>query len=159
MHIMKREEQEENCTYQLADNFPYPYIYGRTNIPNHMIDRIMGNASQVDPSSVMEILEPVLVKGEHVELAFKLVRDFFVFTSKRIIFVDVQGLSGKKKEFHSVPYKSITQFSVETGGTFDRDVDLKIWVSSQKDPIVKDIKKGGGIAFTIQRELAQRVMF
>lgn len=62
-----------------------------------------------------------MLEGENVEAAFKLVRDLIVFTEKRLILVDKQGITGKKTEFQSIPYKSISRFSVETAGRFDLD--------------------------------------
>ena len=56
----------------------------------------------------------ILLEGENVNAAFKLVRDIIVFTDKRLILVDKQGLTGKKTEIQSIPYKSISRFSVET---------------------------------------------
>ena len=58
------------------------------------------------------------------------------FTDKRLILVDKQGLTGKKVEYKSIPYKSIKYFSVETAGRFDRDAELKIWVTSRDAPTV-----------------------
>ncbi|WP_289062625.1 PH domain-containing protein [Zobellia russellii] len=71
----------------------------------------------------------ILIDNEEIELAYSHVRDKVWFTSKRIIAMDVQGLTGSKKEFKSFPYSKISSFSVETAGTFDGDSDFKIWVS------------------------------
>jgi hypothetical protein len=56
-------------------------------------------------------------------------RDGVVFTSKRIISVNVQGITGSKKDFTSLPYKNIIAFSIETAGTFDLDAELEVWFS------------------------------
>ncbi|MUH34423.1 PH domain-containing protein [Zobellia amurskyensis] len=71
----------------------------------------------------------ILVDDESIDLAYSHVRDKVWFTSKRIIAMDVQGLTGSKKEFKSFPYSKISSFSIETAGTFDGDSDFKIWVS------------------------------
>ena len=72
--------------------------------------------------------------------------------------VDVQGVSGKKVEYLSVPYKSIKYFSVETAGGFDRDSELKVWVSDSHAPTIsKQVKKGIDIV-SLQRPLAYFVM-
>lgn len=77
-----------------------------------------------------------------MEAAFKLFRDMMVFTEKRLILVDKQGMTGKKTEYHSIPYKSISHYSIETAGTFDLDAELKIWISSAEEPLVdKQFKK------------------
>ena len=56
-------------------------------------------------------------------------RDYVVFTNKRIIAVNVQGVTGKKKDFSSLPYSKIQAFSVETAGTLDLDSELELWFS------------------------------
>ena len=99
-----------------------------------IFDGLMGNASQHDNKIVEKKLEDVLISGETVSLAFKLVRDLIVFTDFRLILVDKQGVTGKKAEYKSIPYRSISRFSVETSGHFDLDAELKIWISSAELP-------------------------
>ena len=77
-----------------------------------------------------EKVAALLLDGEEVIDAFKSMRDGVVFTNKRIIAVNVQGLTGSKKDFTSLPYKNIDVFSVETSGTFDLDSELEIYFSS-----------------------------
>src|SRR4051794_38452575 len=89
------------------------------------LDGLMGNVSEVDIESVEKDLEMIITDHERVEKAYKLIRDLMVFTNSRLILIDKQGVTGKKIEFHSIPYKSITHFSVETAGTFDMDAELK----------------------------------
>jgi len=84
---------------------------------------------QVEKSTKLELIEPILIEGEIIEGAFSHTRDMVWFTDKRIIAMDVQGITGSKKEFLSFPYSKITSFSVETAGTFDGDSDFKIWLS------------------------------
>lgn len=95
---------------------------------------LIGNASQKDTDKVERQLEDILVPGEQVELAFVLIRDLIVFTEKRLILVDKQGVTGKKTSYKSIPYRSISRFTVETSGHFDLDAELKIWVSSAMEP-------------------------
>ncbi|QUE75886.1 PH domain-containing protein [Stutzerimonas stutzeri] len=71
-----------------------------------------------------------LLDGEQVIDAYKSMRDGVVFTTQRIIAVNVQGLTGSKKDFTSLPYKNIVAYSVETSGTFDLDSELEIYFSS-----------------------------
>ena len=99
-----------------------------------IFDGLMGNASQHDNKAVEKKLEDVLISGETVSLAFKLVRDLIVFTDFRLILVDKQGVTGKKAEYKSIPYRAISRFSVETSGHFDLDAELKIWISSAELP-------------------------
>ena len=118
-----------------------------------MLDALMGNASKVDAAKVQGEFDKVLAPGERVEHAYQLFRDYFVFTSKRLVLVDKQGLTGSKVEYHSIPYKSITHFSVETAGTFDLDAELKIWLSGSSTPIQKLFNKQLSI-YEVQAVLA-----
>ena len=122
-----------------------------------MLDSILGNAREVDPKEVMSELQPLLIPDEKIERAFKLVRDLYVFTNLRLVLVDKQGLTGNKVEYHSIPYSKITHFSVETAGRFDRDAELKLWVSGSDRPIEKEFKKGADIV-GVQRTLAYKVL-
>ena len=74
----------------------------------------MGNASEVDAAKLQSEFAQVLASGERIEKAYQLVRDMFVFTDKRLIFVNRQGLPGSKVEYRSIPYRSIRRFSIET---------------------------------------------
>lgn len=119
-------------------------------------DGLLGNASQADLESVQKELSSILIQNEKVEQAYKIIRDLIVFTSRRLILIDKQGLTGKKVEYHSIPYKSITHFSVETAGHFDLDAELKIWISGVSEPIVKEFKKDKTI-YDVQKALAYYV--
>jgi len=80
-------------------------------------------------NSVAENLLPLFVEGEKVIGCYKSIRDYVVFTNKRIIAVNVQGLTGKKKDFTSMPYSKIQVFSIETAGLFDLDSELELYFS------------------------------
>ena len=112
----------------------------------------LGKASDEDMRGVERELQAISRDDEQVEHAYKLIRDLIVFTNRRMILVDKQGLTGKKTEFHSIPYKSITQFSIETAGHFDLDAELKIWISSMHAPITKEFRKDDSI-YSIQKAL------
>lgn len=83
----------------------------------------------VDPSTYSSMLTPMFVNGEEIIATFKGIRDGVVFTNKRIISINVQGITGTKKDFTSLPYSKIQAFSVETAGVFDLDSELEIWFS------------------------------
>ena len=100
-----------------------------------LLDGMLGNASKVDNASVQDEFAQLLAPGERVEHAYKLIRDFFVFTNKRLVVVDKQGLTGSKVQYHSIPYRSITHFSVETAGTFDLEGELKLWFAGTAGPL------------------------
>jgi hypothetical protein len=120
-------------------------------------DGLMGNASQVDIEEVRSEFSKVLAEQESIDKAYKLIRDLFIFTNKRLILVDKQGLTGKKVEIHSIPYRSITHFSIETAGSFDLDAELKIWLSGQAAPIQKQFNKSLNI-YELQSVLASYVL-
>lgn len=122
-----------------------------------IFDGILGHGSSVDPADLRKRLDGVLIEGEAADLAFKIIRDFFVFTQHRIILVDIQGMTGSKVDYMSIPYRSITRFSVETAGTFDLESELKIWVSGSDLPISKTLKKGADVR-GIQRALATGIL-
>lgn len=84
---------------------------------------------QIDPAPVMPDIQPLLINGEQVISAYKAIRDYVVFTTKRVISVNVQGMTGKKKDFTSMPYSKITAFSVETAGVLDLDSELEMYFS------------------------------
>lgn len=83
----------------------------------------------LEKSVGQDITAPLLVEGEEVLHTFKALRDMVVFTNKRIIAINVQGITGKKKDFSSLPYAKIQAFSVESAGSFDLDSELELWFS------------------------------
>lgn len=119
---------------------------------------ITGNATHTSAEEIEQKLAPVLVPDERIELGFKLVRDLIVLTDRRLIFVDKQGVTGKKVEYHTIPYKSITHFIVETAGRFDLDAELKIWVSGASEPMQKTLGRGVDIVM-LQKLLAAAVCY
>ncbi len=120
------------------------------------LDGLLGNVSEVDINEVEQELQVIVTDQERVEKAYKLIRDLIVFTNTRLILIDKQGMTGKKVEYHSIPYKSITHFSVETAGNFDLDAELKIWISSMSQPVSKQFKKDKNI-YDVQKALATYV--
>ena len=94
-----------------------------------LFDGLLGNASEVSIGDVRAKYQQLLAPGEQIDKAYQVIRDMFIFTNKRLILVDVQGLTGKKIEYMSIPYKNITHFSIETAGHFDLDAELKIWIA------------------------------
>jgi hypothetical protein len=117
-----------------------------------LLDALLGNASEVDISEVAEELAPIIGDTESIQQVFKVVRDMYVFTNKRLILIDKQGMTGRKVDYHSIPYRAITQFNIETAGHFDLDAELKIWISGQETPIEKELNKDTVVG--IQKTLA-----
>jgi len=98
-----------------------------------MIDFQSNALFKLTPISPNEILAPIrsfLIDGETVLAVFKTIRDQVVFTNKRIIAANVQGLTGKKVDYTSIPYSKIQTFSVETAGTLDLDCEIDIYISA-----------------------------
>lgn len=122
-----------------------------------ILSSLFGTASEIDAQKLDDEFGQILADGEHIEKAYKLVRDLFVFTNRRLILVGRQGVTGKKTEYHSIPYKSISHFSVETTGHFDMDAELKIWISSSQSPFQKQFRKDDNI-YDIQKALATYVL-
>lgn len=119
---------------------------------------LLGNAGSVDAISLNKDYCKLLLDGEQIELGFKLIRDTFIFTNKRLILVDKQGLTGSKTEYKSINYKSISRFSIETAGTFNLDAELKIWVSSEAMPSIKKQFNKSVDVYEVQKVLAHHVL-
>lgn len=122
-----------------------------------LFDGLMGNASEVNLDKLQEEMQEILIPHETIQNAYKIIRDTFIFTNKRLILIDKQGVTGKKTEYHSIPYKNILHFAVETAGTFDLDAELKIWVSGSPMPIQKNFNKSTNI-YKVQSVLAEYVL-
>ena len=123
-----------------------------------LFNGLLGNASKMNIEVAQKELQDVLMPEEKVDLAFKLVRDLLVFTEKRLIIVDKQGMTGKKVEYKSIHYRSISRFSVETSSHFDLDAELKIWISSAELPAESLQFRSDDSIVAIQKALAQAVL-
>ena len=99
------------------------------------------SAGDIDVTGAQAEFQAWLIDGERVLAAFRTVRDTALLTNLRFIFVVVQGLTGSKKEFLSIPGRSVTRFSFETAGTFDLDADMKMWVSGAATPLEVKISR------------------
>lgn len=102
------------------------------------------NATVWDAADAAEDLSHALGKGENVRFAFKLVRDSIIFTDRRIMMVDIQGLTGAKKRYLSIPYRAITTFVLESAGHFDLDTELTLTVSGS-EPIALNLSRGADV--------------
>lgn len=122
-----------------------------------IFDGLMGNASELKAEDIQKEIKEIITSNEVVKQAYKVIRDTFIFTNKRLIIIDKQGMTGKKTEYLSIPYKSITYFSIETAGTFDMDAELKIWISGNSVPLQKKFNKATNI-YTVQQVLAEHIL-
>jgi hypothetical protein len=107
-----------------------------------LFHKLLGNATEVDVQSLETEFSKIIVENETVVSGFKLLRDSIIFTNERLILVNVQGVTGSKISYQSVPYSSIKIFSMETGGTLDLDCEIKLFVQGLHIPIDLKFKKG-----------------
>ena len=119
-----------------------------------LFSALLGNAGTVTKEELNSNYGRLLTDGEEFEMGFKLIRDTFIFTTKRLILIDKQGLTGSKTEYKSISYKSVSRFSVETAGTFDLDAELKIWISSEEHPSIKKQFNESVDVYEVQKVLA-----
>jgi hypothetical protein len=133
--------------------------------PGNFIDFLGDNAKEVDPQKVEYRLKhetPILLQTEKVQAAFKSGRDTICFTDKRLLLIDVQGITGKKIEFATILWSSIHAFSVRTAGAFlDRDTELVIhtnMIHTKWSEIRQDFREGKADIFQIQKVLADHVL-
>ncbi len=121
-----------------------------------ILSGLLGNASLADVEDVEKALGFVLAENEQVLRAFQVIRDMLIFTDRRLLIVDKQGMTGKKTQYHSIPYRAITHYAVETAGHFDLESELAIWVSGTDTPIQHTFKAGDAI-IEVQKALATYV--
>ncbi|MBN1469450.1 MAG: PH domain-containing protein [Fusobacteriaceae bacterium] len=101
-----------------------------------LLNALLGNASEVSLEALNKDFGHLLADGEQIEAGYQLIRDGFFFTNKRLVYIDKQGVTGKKISYMSIMYKNISRFAVETAGNFDLDAELKIWISGEALPSV-----------------------
>ncbi|MDQ3617754.1 MAG: PH domain-containing protein [Pseudomonadota bacterium] len=121
-----------------------------------LLDTLLGHAGEKSVDKLADDFAPLLAPGETLQRAFGLIRDLIVFTDRRLIFVNKQGVTGSKVEYLSVPYRSIVMYSLETAGHFDLEAELKIWLSGQPAPLQRSLGRSSG-AQDIVALLAQHV--
>lgn len=117
-----------------------------------LLSGLIGHATEVKAEELQKTMDGILVTDEQVEIGYKIIRDMFVFTNKRLILIDKQGKTGKKVSYHSIPYRSIDHFVIETAGHFDLDSELRIHLKGG-NTIVKGFNKDTDIKM-VQRTLA-----
>ncbi len=100
------------------------------------------SAHEVNPADIAADYGDILIPGEEVLTGFKVIRDIAFLTTLRLVVVEIAGLTGTKKTFTTIPYRSMTRFSVETAGHFDIDSDLKIWITGQAEPLTLKVSRG-----------------
>eukprot|EP00934_Nitzschia_sp_Nitz4_P001229 Nitzschia sp. Nitz4//scaffold122_size67431//29226//31869//NITZ4_006084-RA/size67431-augustus-gene-0.56-mRNA-1//-1//CDS//3329534400//1229//frame0 len=150
-------------TSDYVDPVP-PNIDVQQTTAGNIIDWLGDNAKQVDAGEIETHFKtefPILLEDEKVEIAFKSGRDTKAFTNRRILFVDVKGLVGKKIEFLSIPYSSIHAFHVQTAGALlDRDTELRLYTNmlGEHYQINQDFRHGKANLWAIQKVLCNHIL-
>jgi hypothetical protein len=141
---------------------------GNSNAVSNFLSMLGDDARSIAPVAINEQLQhngttPMLQEDERVVLAYKSGRDMTIFTTKRVIRVDVKGMTGKSVEWQSIPYRSIRAFSVESAGSWDTDAEVKLycgtyWISGGPSSVIKqDLRKGKADIIAIQSVLAAQI--
>ncbi|MEO6172072.1 MAG: PH domain-containing protein [Arenimonas sp.] len=100
-----------------------------------ILDQLLGNASERNLDKLQEEFGPLLAPGETLVKAYAVIRDLFVFTDRRLILSNKQGITGSKVEYLNIPYRSIVMFTFENAGHFDMESELCLHIASQLEPI------------------------
>ena len=116
------------------------------------------NLSPINVAEVRDEVNGLLINGELILSAFKAVRDQLIFTNKRIIAVDVQGITGKRKSFSSMPYSKIQFFTVQSPGFMELVPDSELFVMFSNGFTAKFEFKGGVDIGAIGRMISQYVL-
>lgn len=85
------------------------------------------NITFISKREVPQKIQELLIAGETADQAYATLRDTAVFTNHRLIILDTQGVTGTKKEYYSIPYRSIDMWSVETSGILDINGEVDLW--------------------------------
>lgn len=107
-----------------------------------LLQGLLGNATEVPPDRAQQEFAGVLIDGEKVHCAFVLIRDMLAFTDYRIISLDKQGLTGKRQNLTSIPYRSISMFTRVSAGHLDWNAELHVWVRGRAAPYPFQFYKG-----------------
>lgn len=116
------------------------------------------NLKPINADAVRSEVDGLLIAGEQIEFAFQTVRDQLVFTNKRIISIDVQGITGKRKSFATMPYSKIQYFSIQTPGFMELFPDSELFVMFTNGFTAKCEFKGAVDIGKIGRMLSEYVL-
>lgn len=116
------------------------------------------NLKPINPNSVLNEVNGLLIAGEEVLYAFQTIRDQLVMTNKRIIAIDVQGFTGKRKSFATMPYSKIQYFSVQTAGFIEIFPDSELFIMFSNGFTAKFEFKGSVDIGAIGRMLSEYVL-
>lgn len=116
------------------------------------------NLKPIDLASVRNEVNGLLISGEEAIMAFKTIRDQLVFTNKRIIAIDVQGITGKRKSFSTLPYSKIQYFSIQTPGFAELIPDSELFIMFSNTFTAKFEFKGNVDIGKIGRMISEYVL-
>jgi hypothetical protein len=137
-------------------------MQANTSLLEGYLNWIGGDAVEINASEAQTQLEKaqLLLEGEQVTSAFKNGRDSFIFTNSRVLRIDVEGWSGKRVAYVSIPYGSIRAFSVQSAGFWDRDTELKIYTKNKwnLNLVTQDFRKGKADIIAINSYLSHMTM-
>jgi hypothetical protein len=116
------------------------------------------NLKPIPLESVRKEVYGLLISGEECVLAFQTVRDQLLFTNKRIISIDIQGISGKRKSFTSMPYSKIQYFSIQTPGLVELIPDSELYIMFSNGATAKFEFKGNTDIGRIGRIISEYIL-
>ena len=116
------------------------------------------NLKPISLDDVRGELQGLLIEGESAVMAFRTVRDQLVFTNKRIVSIDVQGITGRRKSFTSMPYSKIQFFSIQTPGFIEIFPDNELYIVFSNGTTATFEFKGGVDIGMIGRMISQYVL-
>ena len=91
---------------------------------------IVFKLNEIKPEDGLELVQPMMLDDEKIFAAFKTVRDHVIFTNHRVIAVNVEGITGKMKDFTSLPFNKVQAFSVRTASLLAADTIMDLWFNS-----------------------------
>ena len=110
-----------------------------------LLSGLLGHSSKADIGKLQKEYAPLLADGEELVAAYRVLRDMIVFTTKRLILVNKQGMTGTKVEYLTIPYERIIRFSKESAGLLDLEAELKIWIVGQREPIQRTFTRNDNV--------------
>ncbi len=124
-----------------------------------LFNGLLGNMSNISTEKAYDYVGDLLADREEIKLAYQLVRDLVIFTDKRVIYVDKQGMTAKKTSYMTIPYKSISRFDLESAGHFDLDSELKIYISGSLDPVIEFAIRGRDDVKVLHSALSEAMLY
>ena len=125
-----------------------------------MMGFLKNDAVATDPKKVEQQLKSspnILQPDEHVDACYKLGRDLCVYTTKRIIQIDRQGLTGKKVEYHSTPLRYCQAFKIQTAGGMLSEAKTKVCVDGAPD-ISQELSKSSSDVWGVNKILTTKIL-